>query len=170
MSTVQSISSFQAMLRLTLFLATLVVAFFASTTRANQENFLDPEKAFILQAEMADASHVRLRFNIANGYYMYREQFAFKLDTDVVKLGEAKFPVGKVKHDPTFDRQMELFFKEAVITLPISAWPDGVQQSPFLLTITGQGCAEAGICYPPMDFIVKMQATPQTIGYLVEST
>ena len=169
MSTVQSFSSFQAMLRLTLFLTTLVVAFFASTTRANQENFLDPEKAFILQAEMADASHVRLRFNIANGYYMYREQFAFKLDTDVVKLGEAKFPVGKVKHDPTFDRQMELFFKEAVITLPISAWPDGVQQSPFVLTITGQGCAEAGICYPPMDFIVKMQATTQTIGYLVES-
>lgn len=157
------------MFRIVLLLMTFVGAFYSTTTRANQENFLDPEKAFILKAEMQDANHVRLRFSIANGYYMYREQFAFKLDTETVKLGEGKFPVGKVKHDPTFDRQMELYFKEAVITLPISAWPQGVKETPFVLTVTGQGCAEAGICYPPMDFIVKMQATNSSTGYLVES-
>ena len=157
------------LIRLFLLVMAVVSMFYSSTTRANQEDFLDPEKAFTLQAEMADASHVRLRFSIANGYYMYREQFAFKLDTDIVRLGEAKFPTGKIKYDPTFDRKMELFFKEAVITLPITSWPKNSPETPFILTVTGQGCAEAGICYPPMDFIINMQATSEAQGYIVKS-
>ncbi len=143
--------------------------FFTSMVRAQQQDFLDPEKAFILRAQMAGPGVIQLQFKIANGYYMYREQFAFKLDTQNVKLGEGKFPSGQVKHDPTFDRKMELYFKEAVITLPITAWPKDLPTNPFVLTVTGQGCAEAGICYPPMDFIVPMQATPEAIGYLLQS-
>ncbi len=143
--------------------------FFTSMVRAQQKDFLDPEKAFILRAQMAGPGVIQLQFKIANGYYMYREQFAFKLDTHNVKLGEGKFPSGQVKHDPTFDRKMELYFKEAVITLPITAWPKDLPTNPFVLTVTGQGCAEAGICYPPMDFIVPMQATPEAIGYLLQS-
>lgn len=161
--------NFAAIIRLLMLVMACASAVYATTTRANQENFLDPEKAFILRAEMADAGQIRLRFSIANGYYMYREQFAFKLNTEIVKLGEAKYPVGKVKYDPTFDRQMELFFKEAVITIPISAWPQNTPETPFVLTVTGQGCAEAGICYPPMDFIVNMQASTEAAGYKVES-
>jgi thiol:disulfide interchange protein DsbD len=143
--------------------------FFTSMVRAQQQDFLDPEKAFILRAQMAGPGVIQLQFKIANGYYMYREQFAFTLDTQNVKLGEGKFPSGQVKHDPTFDRKMELYFKEVVITLPITAWPKDLPTNPFVLTVTGQGCAEAGICYPPMDFIVPMQATPEAIGYLLQS-
>ena len=153
-------------------LAVLVVLsslFFTSVARAQQQDFLDPEKAFVLQAQMAEPGLIKLQFKIANGYYMYREQFAFKLDTDVVRLGEGRFPVGQIKHDPTFDKKMELYFKEAIITLPITAWPKDLQANPFVLTVTGQGCADAGICYPPMDFVVTLQATPEAIGYLVES-
>ena len=143
--------------------------FLTSLVRAQQKDFLDPEKAFIIRAQMAGPGVIQLQFKIANGYYMYREQFAFKLDTQHVTLGEGKFPTGLVKHDPTFDRKMELYFKEAVITLPITAWPKDLPANPFVLTVTGQGCAEAGICYPPMDFIVPMQATPEAIGYLLQS-
>jgi thiol:disulfide interchange protein DsbD len=143
--------------------------FLTSLVRAQQQDFLDPEKAFILRAQMAGPGVIQLQFKIANGYYMYREQFAFKLDTQHVKLGEGKFPVGQVKHDPTFDRKMELYFKEAIITVPITAWPKDLPANPFVLTVTGQGCAEAGICYPPMDFIVPMQAIPEAIGYLLQS-
>ena len=142
--------------------------FLTSMVRAQQQDFLDPEKAFILRVQMAGPGAIQLQFKIAKGYYMYREQFAFKLDTQNVKLGEGKFPVGQVKHDPTFDRKMELYFKEAVITLPITAWPKDLPTNPFVLTVTGQGCAEAGICYPPMDFIVPMQATSEVIGYLLQ--
>lgn len=153
---------------LAMFFALLAIVFSASA-RAQQQDFLDPEKAFVLSAQMAAPDTIQLKFKIVNGYYMYREQFAFKIDTEVVKLGEPKFPVGQIKHDPTFDKKMELYFKEAVITLPITAWPKGVEQASFVLTVTGQGCAEAGICYPPMDYIVPMQASTDAIGYLVQS-
>lgn len=160
----------KSMLRLTAWLVIGVLTFlFITTARAQQQDFLDPEKAFVLQAQMSEPGVVKLNFKIARGYYMYREQFAFKIDTDVVKLGNANLPTGQVKYDPTFDRKMELYFKEAVITLPITAWPKDIQSTPFELTVTGQGCAEAGICYPPMDFVLKMQATSEPVGYLVES-
>ena len=144
-------------------------AWTTSPAQAQQQDFLDPEKAFVLQAKMVDPVTVSLQFKIANGYYMYREQFAFKLDTTAVTLGQAVFPAGVVKHDPTFDKKMELYFKEVDISLPISAWPKDKDAVPFVLTVTGQGCAVAGVCYPPMDFIVKMQATPESNSYQVES-
>jgi thiol:disulfide interchange protein DsbD len=147
----------------------LLSAFTSSTTQAQQQDFLDPEKAFVVQAKMVDSGTLRLQFKIANGYYMYKEQFAFKLDTATVKLGQAVLPIGVIKHDPTFDKKMELYFKEADISLPISAWPKDKEASPFVLTVTGQGCAVAGICYPPMDFVIKMLATSGSIGYQVES-
>lgn len=149
--------------------AFLFCSVLSNTTQAQQQDFLDPEKAFVVQAKMIDSGTLRLQFKIANGYYMYKEQFAFKLDTATVKLGQAVLPVGVVKHDPTFDKKMELYFKEADITLPISAWPKDKEASPFVLTVTGQGCAVAGICYPPMDFVIKMLATSESVGYQVES-
>lgn len=149
--------------------AFLLSALTFGATQAQQQDFLDPEKAFVVQAKMIDSGTLRLQFKIANGYYMYKEQFAFKLDTATVKLGQAVLPVGVVKHDPTFDKKMELYFKEADITLPISAWPKEKEASPFVLTVTGQGCAVAGICYPPMDFVIKMLATSEPLGYQVES-
>jgi thiol:disulfide interchange protein DsbD len=169
MSTAIHLRSFSRIFSILTMLFVLSSIFFSSVVRAQQQDFLDPEKAFVLRAQMAGPGVIQLQFKIANGYYMYREQFAFKLDTQHVKLGEGKFPVGQVKHDPTFDRKMELYFKEAVITLPITAWPKDLPANPFVLTVTGQGCAEAGICYPPMDFIVPMQATPEAIGYLLQS-
>lgn len=149
--------------------AFLLSALLSSPAKAQQQDFLDPEKAFVVQAKMIDSGTLHLQFKIANGYYMYKEQFAFKLDTTKVKLGQAVLPVGVVKHDPTFDRKMELYFKEADITIPISAWPKDTEASPFVLTVTGQGCAVAGICYPPMDFLIKMLAASESIGYQVES-
>jgi len=169
MSTAIYLRKYSKTCSILMMLLALSSIFFTSVLRAQQQDFLDPEKAFILRAQMAGPGVIQLQFKIANGYYMYREQFAFKLDTQKVKLGEGKFPVGQVKHDPTFDRKMELYFKEVVITLPITTWPKELPANPFVLTITGQGCAEAGICYPPMDFIVPMQATPEAIGYLLQS-
>jgi thiol:disulfide interchange protein DsbD len=150
-------------------LAILLSTFSSLSANAQQQDFLDPEKAFVLQPKMIDSGTIRLRYNIANGYYMYREQFAFKLDTQTVTLGQATFPAGVVKHDPTFDKKMELYFKEIDITIPISVWPSDKSATPFVLTVTGQGCAVAGICYPPQDFVVKILATTEPSGYQVES-
>ena len=138
-----------------------------SVGRIHAQDFLDPEKAFVLQAQMTSADKISLRFKIAPGYYMYRERFSFALDTTHVSLGEPKMPQGRVKFDQTFNKEMELYFTDVVIELPISAWPATVPQQSFKLTANGQGCAEAGLCYPPQDFVLQLTPQPGAAGYSI---
>lgn len=138
-----------------------------SVARTNAQDFLDPEKAFVLQAQMISSDKINLRFKIAPGYYMYRERFSFALDTTHVKLGEPKMPTGRVKFDQTFNKEMELYFTDAVIELPISGWPSNIAPESFKLTANGQGCAEAGLCYPPQDFVLQLTPQPGAAGYVI---
>ena len=138
-----------------------------SVARVSAQDFLDPEKAFVLHAQMISADKISLRFKIAPGYYMYRERFSFELDTTHVKLGEPKMPTGRVKFDQTFNKEMELYFTDAVIELPISAWPKNIATESFKLTANGQGCAEAGLCYPPQDFVLQLTPQSGAAGYVI---
>jgi len=111
--------------------------------------YLDPELAFKLSARMQDENTVELRYQIAKGYYMYRERFAFRaLDAS---LGEPAIPPGTVKFDETFQKDMETFRDSVVITLPVQAG------APFTIIATSQGCADAGLCYSPMDSEVRLR-------------
>ncbi|MFY3975816.1 protein-disulfide reductase DsbD [Achromobacter xylosoxidans] len=126
--------------------------------RAEAE-FLEPEKAFVFNAAMATPDTVELRFRVAPGYYMYRERFGISISPlGAVTLGEPVYPKGEVKYDPTFEKDMEVYHQDVVIRVPVT--PGG---QPFTLTLTGQGCADAGLCYPPMDSSVKL--TPVAGGY-----
>lgn len=126
--------------------------------RAEAE-FLEPEKAFVFNAAMATPDTVELRFRVAPGYYMYRERFGISISPlGAVTLGEPVYPKGEVKYDPTFEKDMEVYHQDVVIRVPVT--PGG---RPFTLTLTGQGCADAGLCYPPMDSSVKL--TPVAGGY-----
>ncbi len=138
-----------------------------SVARTNAQDFLDPEKAFVLQAQMVSSDKISLRFKIAPGYYMYRERFSFALDTTHVKLGDPAMPTGRVKFDQTFNKEMELYFTDAVIELPISAWPNNITPESFKLTASGQGCAEAGLCYPPQDFVLQLTPQSGVAGYVI---
>lgn len=121
--------------------------------------FLEPEKAFVFSAAMAAPDAVELRFRVAPGYYMYRERFGITISPlGAATLGEPVYPKGDVKYDPTFEKDMEVYHKDVVIRVPVT--PGG---QPFTLTLTGQGCADAGLCYPPMDSNVKL--TPVAGGY-----
>ncbi|MGS1008361.1 protein-disulfide reductase DsbD [Achromobacter anxifer] len=129
-----------------------------AAARAEAE-FLDPEKAFVFSAEMVAPETLELRYRVAPGYYMYRERFGITLSPiGAATLGEAVYPKGEVKYDPTFEKDMEVFHQDVVIRVPVAA---GGQ--PFTLTLTAQGCADAGLCYPPMDSSVKL--TPVAGGY-----
>ncbi|OMG93783.1 protein-disulfide reductase DsbD [Achromobacter xylosoxidans] len=128
--------------------------------RAEAE-FLEPEKAFVFSAAMATPDTVELRFRVAPGYYMYRERFGISISPlGAATLGEPVYPKGEVKYDPTFEKDMEVYHQDVVIRVPVT--PGG---QPFTLTLTGQGCADAGLCYPPMDSSVRL--TPVADGYAV---
>lgn len=125
-----------------------------------EEEFLDPAEAFVLSAAMANPTELHVHFQIAPDYYMYRDRFAFELDTAIA--GEPIYPRGTVKYDPTFDEDMEVYHDQVTIRLPLQA---GAQQA-VPLRITGQGCANAGLCYPPMTF--ALQLMPADLGYRVQ--
>ncbi|WP_454675901.1 protein-disulfide reductase DsbD [Achromobacter pestifer] len=124
-----------------------------------ETEFLEPEKAFVFSAQMTAPDTLELRYKVAPGYYMYRERFGITISpAGATTLGEAVYPKGEVKYDPTFEKDMEVFHKDVVIRVPV-----GNGGQPFSLTLTGQGCADAGLCYPPMDSSVKL--TPVAGGY-----
>ena len=114
------------------------------------DEFLDPEVAFKLQARALDERTVELRYTVAPGYYLYREQFKFAADGAV--LGTPVFPVGKVKFDETFQKDVETHRDTVVIRLPIAQ-----AVGAFKLTVTNQGCADKGLCYPPQDRMLDVR-------------
>jgi thiol:disulfide interchange protein DsbD len=116
------------------------------------EDFLAPEEAFRFEARALDPHTVELAFTVADGYYLYREQFAFKTDEEAVALGEAQIPPGKIKYDETFEKDVESHRGRLAIRLPVRDAP-----ATFTLRVTSQGCADQGLCYPPMQSVAKVR-------------
>lgn len=117
------------------------------------EDFLDPAIAFRFEARMLDAQTVEVRYRIAEGYYMYRERFAFRASGAAgVTLGTPQIPPGKVKYDETFQKDVETYKGELVIRIPVEG------NGPFTLNATSQGCADAGLCYPPQEHGAQLAA------------
>lgn len=122
--------------------------FFVAASAHAEDDYLAPEKAFQFSARMADTRTVEVSFAIAPGYYMYRERFSFKAAD--ATLGEPLIPKGKIKFDETFQKDVESYRQSVTIRIPVEA------HGPFRLTTTSQGCADAGLCYPPMDSFASL--------------
>lgn len=126
----------------------LLLVFAALGPASAEEEFLDPAVAFKFSARMADPQTAALTWRIADEYYMYREQFKFAATG--ATLGAPKIPAGKVKYDKTFEKNVETHRGKLTILIPVSA------TGPFTITATSQGCADAGLCYPPQQHTVRL--------------
>jgi thiol:disulfide interchange protein DsbD len=139
-----------ALVRLCTLLLAWTVLFTASAPANADEDFLPPEAAFKFSARMLDAQTVVVNYAIAEGYYMYRERFAFSAKG--AQLGSAQIPPGKIKYDTTFEKNVETYHGGVEIRIPVQG------SGPFTLTATGQGCADKGLCYPPQDASIRLVA------------
>lgn len=128
---------------LTLLSVTLTL-FPALATALFEDDLLDPDVAFAIDAEVIDANSVRISWNIAEGYYMYREQFRFTAESSGLELGDARIPDGTIKEDEFFGK-VETYRDRIDIELPILA----ATSRDIELTARSQGCADLGVCYPP---------------------
>lgn len=117
---------------------------------ASAQTFLPPEEAFVMEAEMVSPTVIGVTFDIAPGYYMYRERFELTASPEMPGLEVSSLPAGQVKYDPTFERDMALFFDGVEFAVPLALPAEPTSNSIVTLTVISQGCAEAGICYPPM--------------------
>lgn len=162
------------------------IAVFSFSAKAQQ--FLSPEEAFRLSAKIeqiasdhsnqnnsqtdtqntssangAVSSVLQLYFDVVPNYYLYRERFEFNRrnsDGKIVPIqpSQLHFPQGEIKYDPTFDKDMEVYHHPITLTLPLHS-----SDSAFTLEVVSQGCADAGLCYPPMYFYIPI--TPVNGGF-----
>ena len=113
-----------------------------------EEEFLDPDTAFVAGAYAVSDEDLRVRFDIAPGYYLYRERFAFApAPGEGFRLDPPRFPPGEAKHDEYFGA-VEVYYREVEVALALRS--DGAPLREGRLDVTYQGCADAGLCYPPI--------------------
>lgn len=129
--------------------------------------FLDPDQAFVTTVAMHDPQTLDVHYAIAPGYYMYQDRFEVRIEDAGGRLllfrrsdltpadaetrvpawqRPVSFPKGRVKYDPTFERDMEVFHNEVTLRVPLQSGA----AAPLQVTVTGQGCSDQGLCYPPM--------------------
>ncbi|HEY5763343.1 MAG TPA: protein-disulfide reductase DsbD [Rhodocyclaceae bacterium] len=112
------------------------------------QEFLNPLVAFQPSVRALDDHTLEVRYQIADGYYLYRDRFAFSVAGEgTIQLDAPQFAKGKMKQDELFGL-VEVYFKEAVARVTVQrAGSDGAL--PLSLSLVSQGCADGGICYPP---------------------
>ena len=115
-----------------------------------QREFLAPDEAFAYDVKMDQNGNIVANWTIAEGYYLYKDKFNFKTDTTGVQLGKINMPEGKLHHgilpDGT-EGDVEVYLNSLTITIPVDNAPAA---GTLAFTAKFQGCADAGICYPPM--------------------
>ncbi|MEE9357769.1 protein-disulfide reductase DsbD [Candidatus Vondammii sp. HM_W22] len=132
-----------------------LLSLLAGTAAAQaEEEYLLPEQAFKVSANEDGPDAVVVKWEIADDYYLYRNKFKFSTESRDITLEPGEFPAGKVKHDEFFG-DMEVYRKQVSIRLPIKRNPgDG---NTLQLKTISQGCADAGLCYPPHTQKVTIQ-------------
>ncbi|MBU3670518.1 MAG: protein-disulfide reductase DsbD [Polynucleobacter sp.] len=112
-------------------------------------DFLPPEKAFRAEATwLENSNQVELEFIPAKGYYIYQESLQFQAGSEPGKLYKIrpKLPFGVEKFDETFQKKMQVYKQPFMVLLDVKP----AAEKPIHVEAILQGCAEAGICYPPM--------------------
>lgn len=150
-------------------LALVGPALFLIHTGAAQADpkLLPPEQAFRLSARALDTRTLEANFVIASGYYLYRDKIRFALESDGKSLRDTPLPPGKLKDDEFFGR-VETYRDRLVVRLPMAEAAPGESVT---LRTESQGCADAGVCYPPhvQRITLAVPAVDGKPGALVEA-
>ena len=149
-----------------------LVALFAAS-RGSADDFLPMKQAYRYSTSATD-SMLTVRFEIAPGYYLYRERMSFAWTTPGVRLGTAAFPPGETHEDDYFGRQI-VYRNRVVVPIPVELAGNSHE---FDLQLKLQGCADAGLCYPPTTWTTNTttkktrvcQIAPQNHGFVNAST
>jgi len=125
-----------------------------------EPKLLPPEQAFRFSARALDAGTVEARFDIVDGYYLYRDKLSFTIEPADAAGSAPVLPEGKRKHDEFFG-DVETYRGHVVVRVPLArAAPVGA----LTLKAASQGCADAGVCYPPTVQQVRLALPPAGAG------
>jgi thioredoxin:protein disulfide reductase len=140
----------------------LVFGISATAWAMAPEQLLEPDEAFQFSAELKNTDKLLLSWDIADGYYLYRQKFKFVSQSPDIKTGEPVFPAGQVKQDKHFG-SVEVFRAHLDVELPIQR--QIAKSTRLVLEVTFQGCADAGVCYMPIQKVISIDLPePAIIG------
>ncbi len=120
-----------------------------------QNKLLPGDQAFQFFATVKDANTLHVNWIIADGYYLYKEKTKLSLKNSTsTQLGTINLPQGKPYHDESFG-DVQIFHNELSFDVPLIR----TDKKPHSITLLAkyQGCAERGVCYPPMESTVELQ-------------
>ena len=110
------------------------------------DDLLPPQQAFQISADGSEKNKIRVKWRIADGYYLYQSKIRFSTESDNITLTSPDFPEAEIKDDEFFGR-IGIYRDEAIIDIPILMDKD----TPDIITLhaKSQGCADIGVCFPP---------------------
>ncbi|QDH66856.1 protein-disulfide reductase DsbD [Pseudomonas azotoformans] len=134
-------------------LFTFLLVLFAGLAQAAPGNpfetkadFLPVGKAFTFTSERLESGETQLYWQIADGYYLYKQRMKFDglAEKPVLPQGEA--------HSDEFFGEQEVYRQGLEVKIPA-----GVTGQ---VKLGWQGCADAGLCYPPQSISVDLGGNP----------
>jgi thiol:disulfide interchange protein DsbD len=111
---------------------------------------LPVEQAFRVSAALASPALLRVTWEIAPGYYLYRDSLKAASVSPGVTLGTLRLPAGVPKEDESFGKT-EVYYEEVIGEAPVSG-----SAEPLQLRILQQGCKDNSICYPPQTLVLTV--------------
>jgi len=120
----------------------------AASLLSAQDELLEPDKAFAMTTRVIDGNTLEASWDIAKGYYLYRDKFRFEVIKGSATVLSPQMPKGKKKKDLIFG-VVETYVKSVAIKLPLTRASTNAET--LTLRITSQGCNDpVGVCYPPI--------------------
>ncbi len=120
-------------------------------------DFLDPEQAFKFKHAVGGDHTVKLHWDIAKGYKLYRDRVKVSVTKGTGKIKAPAMPKGITVTDPTTSEKMEIYHDRLDLTVPVVK-----AEGTFTMSVEYQGCSEDGLCYPPISRDVTLDAS--TLG------
>ena len=121
-------------------------AILGAARKGGEDDFLPVDEAFRLSAVADGPDNVRLEWAVHEGYYLYKSRIKVASTSKEAQLGAPNLPAGTVKNDDYFGKQ-EVYHDDLIGTVPVARSAGGAVELP--VDVTYQGCADAGLCYPP---------------------
>ncbi|MBK1705919.1 thiol:disulfide interchange protein [Halochromatium glycolicum] len=124
----------------------LIVGMGLATGAVAEDEFLPPDQAFRIGGAATSPDQVVVSWEIEPGYYLYGSKFRFESQTPGFELGSPELPPTETKNDPFFG-EVEVYRDRVEAQLPVERRGD--EGRVVRVQAQSQGCADAGLCYPP---------------------
>ena len=121
--------------------------------------FLPVQQAFRAGIVEADAERIQLQFDITPEYYLYRHRLKFDLQGGDGQIAAIQLPDGVERTDEFFG-DVEVYYNSLNVTLELTPGSQPASQ----LRVEYQGCADAGLCYPPETLLLDLPTAASTGG------